>query len=120
MGLMIGRPIRAFGADDVALPGRKFKKPRFQMIADSPWWPALYAPYLEVHDPVMKRLLGIAGEHTSHLNEIGAKDCVGALRLIESMGGSVLHLAVAHSIHEAGETTSAGDTRQQSAAYMRT
>ena len=34
MGLMIGRLIRAFGADDVALPGRKFKERRFLMIAN--------------------------------------------------------------------------------------
>jgi hypothetical protein len=32
---MIGRMIRAFGADDVVSLGQKFKKRRFQMIADS-------------------------------------------------------------------------------------
>jgi hypothetical protein len=32
---MIGRMIRAFGADDVVCLGQKFKKRRFQMIADS-------------------------------------------------------------------------------------
>jgi len=33
---MIGRMIRAFGADDIANPRTTFRKLRFQMIADSP------------------------------------------------------------------------------------
>jgi hypothetical protein len=32
---MIGRMIRAFGADDVVCLGQEFKKRRFQMIADT-------------------------------------------------------------------------------------
>ena len=34
MTMMIGRMIRAFGADDVAWPRPKFRKLRFLMIAD--------------------------------------------------------------------------------------
>ncbi len=33
---MIGRMIRAFGADDIANPRTTFRKLRFQMIADIP------------------------------------------------------------------------------------
>jgi len=32
---MIGRMIRAFGADDIATLEPNFRKPRFQMIADT-------------------------------------------------------------------------------------
>jgi len=32
---MIGRMIRAFGADDIANPRTTFRKLRFQMIADT-------------------------------------------------------------------------------------
>ena len=40
-GVMIGRMISAFGADDVVGPRLKFRKLRFQLIADTlPWTPA--------------------------------------------------------------------------------
>jgi hypothetical protein len=40
---MIGRMIRAFGADDVARFRLRFRKLRFQMITDSPRSPTIVA-----------------------------------------------------------------------------
>ncbi len=73
---------------------------------------------LDVHDPTMMRLLGIASEHASHLYEIGAGELAGTLRLIESLGASMAHLALAHTIHLSSQVTSAGDASRTTAAAI--
>jgi ribonuclease-3 len=73
---------------------------------------------LEVNELRMARLLGVALEHSSHLYEIGAGESVSALKLLESLGSSMTHLAVAHSIHSGRQVSSAGDASKTMALAM--
>jgi len=74
---------------------------------------------LGLSEPVARQLIGIALEHTSHLNEIRAGECANVLRVVEYLGSSMLHLAVADRVHSSQSIGSAAEASRKAAAAIR-